>query len=229
MSARHVLGAGLAALVGFSITASTATAAQREYRITSGTTTITLDNRWLDTLQSSGVRVSAGQGAQLTIRKPKDAARIVRLVFHFRVPPRTQSANLLFYGTSQGTLLTVNHGGTVTFTSSDQPGSITFRRPVIQVADPPVSVGSNRLEAEIVRPTVRGNERFVDVPRMRIPRPRDGIVTLRMTNVRFDNHSGLLNGSDPLSPPGSADWFPTAAKGANMGDVLTVLHVKRRS
>lgn len=203
-----------------------ADAAQRSYAIRSATTTITFDNGWLGALQSAGVEISAGAGAHLTVIKPKDAAPIVRARFSLRTPKRTESSNLLVYGTSQGTLLTVNHAGSLTLRSTETPGAVTFQRPVAVLAAPPISTGANRFDALLARRQPRGTEPFIRVGRIGIPQPHGGRVEIHMNNVVFDSGSGLLNGTDPESPAGSADWFPSAGRGV-MGDVVMVLRVKR--
>lgn len=209
------------------VSAPAPAAVQRSYKIRSATTTITLDTAWLGVLQSAGVQVSADRGAHLSVTKPsKDAAPIVRITLKMRTPKRTESSNLLTYGTSQGTLFTLNHGGAITLRSTDSPGAITFLRPVFQLADPEISRAANRMDAELARTTLRGNEPIIRTGRVHIPKPSGGRVTIRMSNVRFDCGSGLLNGTDPESPAGSADWFPRAARGV-MADIVTVLHVKR--
>ena len=236
MSASRVLGISSAALLCLAAGAATATAAtpaDRIYQIRSATTTVTLDNHWFDRLQSNKVRISAGEGARLTVRKPKGAAKVVRIVFRLRA---LDGGNQLVYG-ARGTWLTVSHRGTMTFTSADQPGRISFRRPLGVIADPNGFPGgvTNGLLAEIVRPSSAprppnyGTEQFLKGARVRIRQPKGGTVTVAMRNLRFDSSSALLAGTDPLSPAGSAGWFPRTAMGAVMGDGVTVLHVKRLS
>lgn len=215
------------AVAGLIASAPASAASQRNYKIRGGTTTITLHNAWMGILQSAGVEVSAGQGAHFSVTKPgQGAAPIYRITLPMRKPARTDSSNLLVYGTSQGTLFTLNHAGAITLRSTDSPGKVTFLRPVFQLADPEISRAANRMDAVLARSTPRGTEPIIRTGRVRIPKPSGGDVTIRMKNVRFDCSSGLLNGTDPESPAGSADWFPSAARGV-MADIVTVLRVTR--
>jgi len=212
----------IAAVTALLVPASTVCAAQRTYKVRSATAVLTVDNTWLNALKANGVELSAGQGATLTVRQPKDAAPIVKVTFKLR----TTKSNIVSYKTSQGTLLGVYFNGAITLRSTDQPGSVTFRRMQLSVSEPALNTSYNRLDGEIVRSQPRGVESFLKLGRVHVPAPSDGKVEIRVRDARFDGGTGLLNGTDPESPAGSANWFPAAARGV-MGDLAVTLTVKR--
>jgi hypothetical protein len=175
-----------------------ALAKERRYQVVSGTTTVTLNNAWVASLYQQDGQLSASGGAHFTVSKPKNAPPIYRIT----LPVRKQRGTGFSYGTSQGTLVSFAHGGTVTISSPADNVTLNFEQPRAEFA-PSVSGGANdRLVAMLTLPTGSGPTTLLLARRMSIPRPRGGYVTMRKNDVKYD-YTGAgaewyLDGDDAL-------------------------------
>jgi hypothetical protein len=206
----------LSAVVCMLVVPSVASAAQRSYTITGGTTTITLSDAWLAALRAEGGQIAATGGATIVVVNPKSANPVYKLTIPIRKAPGAGVA----YGTSQGTLMTVKHRGTVAIRSAAAGVTLNFQRPEASFSSPLLANTGNQILGTLVRPTGSGPAPFVTVGPLPIKKPRDGRVTVRKANVMYA-YTGAggewyLQGSDALIK------LP-------MGDLAMSVRVKRSS
>lgn len=209
------------ALGGVLLLAPSAHAAQRHYRVTSGVTTITFDQRWLDTLGQADVQFGGVDGVRVTATRRRDGPPIIRASFKVR----RARANSLVYVSGRGAFATVEHAGGLAFSSLSRPGTVAFRRPTLIVLGS--RNAANRIDADL--PYAGGeNGLFAKPPSVRIGSPHGGEVRITMRDVTFAYSGWMVFGATPNDPPTDNPWFPRAAIDAVMGDTTTVLRVKRR-
>jgi hypothetical protein len=210
-----VLAIVLAALLGL---AAPAGAAQRSYRVTGGTTTVTFYDAWLAVLSQSSVQFAGIDGAKVTAQNRKDGPPIVRATFAVR----RARGNIVVYGASGGPSVTAKHRGGLAFSSLSRPGTVSFRR-VALVTFP----GFNRLEGDL--PAGQGDRTaFLASPKVQVGKPRGGHVRIVMRDVTWNYTGWMVFGATPDAPPTDNPWFPKAAMNAVVGDVVTVLSVRPR-
>lgn len=195
-----------------------ASAAQRHYAITGGTTTITFSDAWLAVLSQGSVQFAGLDGTKVTATKRRDGPPIIRAAFRIR----RDRGNLLVYGTPGGPSLTARHRGGLAFSSLDRPGGVSFRDTTL-VGFP----GFNRFEGDL--PNDGGDRTpFLKAPKLQVGAPHGGEVRVTMRDVTWYYTGWMVFGATPDAPPTDNPWFPKAAMSAVVGDVVTVLDVRRR-
>lgn len=198
--------------------APSASAAQRFYRVTGGTTTITFSDAWLAVLAQGSVQFAGVDGTKVTATNRKDGPPIIRATFKVR----KARGNILTYGSGSPSV-TAKHRGGLAFSSLDRPGVVSFRDPGL-IGFP----GANRIDG--VLPNERDVDRtpFLSAPQFKVGRPHGGEVRIVMRDVTWCYTGWMVFGATWDAPPTDDPWFPKAAMNAVVGDAVAVLDVKRR-
>lgn len=189
---------------------ASAGAKQRTYDIVGGTTTVTLNDAWLSALWAEGGQIGASGGAKVVVIQPKGASPIYKITLPVR---RTRSAGIS-YGTSQGTLGSVDHRGTLTISSAQAGVALNFERPAAQLTSTTSYVG-----AMLRLPSGSGRTPFLRLGAPQIPNPRKGHVAIVVRDAIYD-YTGA-----------GAEWYldgDDAMIKVPIGTVTMDLKVKRR-
>lgn len=189
---------------------ATAGAKQRTYAVVGGTTTVTLNDAWLSALWAEGGQIGASAGAKVVVVQPKGASPIYKLT----LPVRATRATTIAYGTSQGTLGSVTHRGTITISSAQAGVTLNFERPAAQLTSTMSYVG-----AMLRLPSGSGQTPVLRLGAPRIPNPRKGHVAIVARDAVYD-YTGA-----------GAEWYldgDDAMIKVPIGTVTMDLKVKRR-
>jgi len=192
---------------------SVASAAQSNYTILSGTTTITLAGDWLQALSGAGFAVAGVNGASITSKGTGTAK-----VYTLKLPVVRSASNVVAYGTSQGQLLQYKHRGALRLTAADGKAT-TFNAPQLIANRPALS---NRMIAVIPGSTVRQAQTFLTLgTASKMPRPSKGWVRVSFGSAKF-----TIPGGSGLNLDTVGGTFPSQAVTVAVGAVASTLRVK---